>query len=228
MIWRRFVQLQAQEAPNGQRVRCSPRHRALRTQPLEVPQQQQPEVPTRWQARTAQLGCVEPAARRFGERVEAIRGQHLIQPLVERMARTLRQVARRNPHRVLRSLPFPSHRHARQTTLRSIQGGTARDFHHGLLGFAVAPSIPTPARSNRACGFPALGFPARFAPRVMGPARPGALSAVVARTGPGTHRKARAGCRATTYSTSSSRSPAASGCASGAAALSSRPTPGCS
>ena len=38
-------------------------------------------------------------------------------------------------------------------------------------------TFPVPASSNRACGFPALCFPACFAPRVMRPIALGALSA---------------------------------------------------
>ena len=39
-------------------------------------------------------------------------------------------------------------------------------------------TFPVPATSNRAGGFPALGFPVCFAPRVMRPIMPGALSAL--------------------------------------------------
>jgi hypothetical protein len=39
-------------------------------------------------------------------------------------------------------------------------------------------TFPVPASSNRAGGFPALGFPVCFAPRVMRPIVPGALSAL--------------------------------------------------
>ncbi|HZB99994.1 MAG TPA: hypothetical protein VE844_01075, partial [Gammaproteobacteria bacterium] len=39
------------------------------------------------------------------------------------------------------------------------------------MGLSPAPVItfPAPATSNPACRFPALGFPADFTPRVMGP-----------------------------------------------------------
>jgi hypothetical protein len=43
---------------------------------------------------------------------------------------------------------------------------------------STVATFPAPATSNAACGFPALRFPARFMPRVMGPIRLGALSAV--------------------------------------------------
>jgi hypothetical protein len=39
-------------------------------------------------------------------------------------------------------------------------------------------TFPDPASSHGACGFPALRFPVRFMPRVMGPIRLEALSAV--------------------------------------------------
>ena len=46
-------------------------------------------------------------------------------------------------------------------------------------------TVPAPATSNGACGFPALRFPVRFMPRVMGPIMLGALSAPVVGAGPG-------------------------------------------
>ena len=83
-------------------------------------------------------------------------------------------------------------------------------------------TFPTPASSNGACGFPALRFPVRFTPRVMGPLRLGALSAPVVGAGlaspcPGAYTD-------TASSTSSSRSPAASVHASDAVAPSFPPT----
>jgi hypothetical protein len=44
-------------------------------------------------------------------------------------------------------------------------------------------TVPAPATSNGACGFPALRFPVRFMPRVMGPIMLGALSAPVVGAG---------------------------------------------
>jgi hypothetical protein len=56
----------------------------------------------------------------------------------------------------------------------------AGGFRH-RAGASVRPVTPFPASasSNAACGFPALRFPARFTPRVMGPIALGALSAAV-------------------------------------------------
>jgi hypothetical protein len=48
---------------------------------------------------------------------------------------------------------------------------------------STVATFPAPATSNAACGFPALRFPARFMPRVMGLILLGALSAVVGAPG---------------------------------------------
>jgi len=106
--------------------------------------------------------------------------------------------------------------------------GRVRRFQlRARLALAVGP-FPAPARSNRACGFPAHGFPARFAPRVMRRITLAALSAVPAPTEPGSRRTVRAVSAATAYSTCSSRSHCVSSCAGDVAAPSSPPTPGCS
>jgi len=55
-------------------------------------------------------------------------------------------------------------------------GGSSKAF---AVGLSPAPLVtfPAPASSNPAYGFPVLGFPGCFAPRVMGPIRLRALSA---------------------------------------------------
>ncbi len=106
-------------------------------------------------------------------------------------------------------------------------GGFTRAF---ALGLSPAPLVtfPAPATSNAACRFPALRFPGCFVPRVMGPIRPGALSAAAGTAESGSPRRAPDCYRATAYSTSSNRSPDVSGPASSAAAAFSPPNRGCS
>jgi hypothetical protein len=133
VIWRRLVQFQAEKAPDRQRVRRSPRHTTLRSQPFEVPHQHHPEVPPRGQTRPTHVRSVEPAARGLDERVEGVRRQNLIQTLIEGVARALGQVARRNPHRVLRSFPFLSHRHAGKLHYLPSKPDPFTDCRHGLL-----------------------------------------------------------------------------------------------
>ncbi len=49
---------------------------------------------------------------------------------------------------------------------RSLTSGYSHGRVEGWCGNLAAPS-PAPARSNAACGFPALRFPVRFTPRFM-------------------------------------------------------------
>src|SRR5208283_2679954 len=66
-----------------------------------------------------------------------------------------------------------------RTGARTVGGGfPATLFRFGWWGHSSAmATFPVPASSNRACGFPALCFPACFAPRVMRPIALGQLSA---------------------------------------------------
>jgi hypothetical protein len=83
-------------------------------------------------------------------------------------------------------------------------------------------TVPAPASSPAACGFPARRLPARVAPRVMRPRRLGARSAVAA--GLGRRCTARVPHRALADATSSSRTPGVAGHASAAAAPAFPPT----
>ena len=89
---RAVVQPQAQKTPQRQRVLSPSGHPPLRVQPLEIPDQQQPEIHPRHQARppTLPLPTESPAAI-FHRIVEAARLQRLVQALMERMTRTLRR-----------------------------------------------------------------------------------------------------------------------------------------
>src|SRR5713226_4994306 len=119
MIRTRFVQGQAQKATNPQRVGRPPGDATLRIDAFEVPQQEHSEVPTGLQARPSNSRCVELPALRLHEGVELRLAQELVQSLVERMPRTRRQFARRDPHRLLPVLTF-THGHAPQSTLRPV------------------------------------------------------------------------------------------------------------
>ena len=95
----RSLDAQAQEAPHRQRVGSPPGDPALRVEPFEVPEQQQPEVPPRQQARPTHLPRVEPLAALLREAIEPASLQHRVQALIERVPGALRQLARRDPHR---------------------------------------------------------------------------------------------------------------------------------
>jgi hypothetical protein len=72
--------------------------------------------------------------------------------------------------------PTPSQVGSRTGAPTVGSGGSSKAF---AMALSPAPLVtfPTPATSNAACRFPALRFPGSFAPRVMGPIRPGVLSA---------------------------------------------------
>jgi hypothetical protein len=111
MVRRRLRQHQAEKLAQGERVRRSPRDRALRVQAFEVADQQQPEVAPGRQPRPALVG-VESLAESLDEAVEVVLIEDLIQPGIERMRRAPRQVARRHPHRrLLRVSSSFAHRH---------------------------------------------------------------------------------------------------------------------
>ena len=115
MVRRRVVQLEVQKVPDAQRVGGAPGDRPLRVQPFEVAQQQQPKVAARRQTRAADAVGIEPRALVLDEGVEARVVEHLVQSLVERMPRALRQIRRGDPHtRLSVPLPLLTHRHAPQ------------------------------------------------------------------------------------------------------------------
>jgi len=86
VLRRRLLEAQPQEPAQGQRVRRAPGDAAFRVEALEVADQQQAEVRARRQARAAHAVRIERGALGFHEVVEAVRVEHLVQPLVERMA----------------------------------------------------------------------------------------------------------------------------------------------
>ena len=79
---------------------------------LEIPDQQKPEIDSRRQTRPPPPLCIKPPAPPLHELVEVALLQQLVQALIERMTRTLRQRSLRNPHLFLLLLILPcSHRH---------------------------------------------------------------------------------------------------------------------
>jgi len=74
--------------------------------------QEQPEIDPRRQPGPAHGGGVERRALRFGEVVESIRAQQLIQSSVERVTRRRRQIRRGDPHRWLPLALSFAHRHS--------------------------------------------------------------------------------------------------------------------
>ena len=110
----RFLQLQLQETPHAQRIGRAPGNRPLRVQALKIAEQQQPKVPTRRETRSSHDLGVERGARAFDEDIELRVVEHTIQPSVERVGRTAREILRRHPHRRLARSPLSfAHRHAR-------------------------------------------------------------------------------------------------------------------
>jgi hypothetical protein len=55
VVWRYIVQVEAEEVPQRQLIRCPPGDPALRIDAFEVPNQQQPEIGARRQARPAPI-----------------------------------------------------------------------------------------------------------------------------------------------------------------------------
>ena len=109
----RFLQLQLQETPHAQRIGRAPRNRPFRVEALKIAEQQQAKVPTRRETGPSHDLGVERGARTFDERIELRLVEHPIQPSVERVRRTARQILRGHPHRRLARSSFAfAHRHA--------------------------------------------------------------------------------------------------------------------
>ena len=109
MIRRRLVHRQPQKSAYRQRVARAPGDPAFRVDPFKVADQQQPEVPTRRQARPSHHRRVEPRALAFDKPIEVVGVQQRIQPRVERMPRRLWQLRASPPTTTLaHSVGFPS------------------------------------------------------------------------------------------------------------------------
>ena len=131
VVRRRLAQAKSEKAPNRQRIRGTPGDPPFRVQSLEVPEQQEPEVTSGRQARSAHAICVKLLTQPLGEPVEATRFQQYVQSPVERVSRALRQIAGDDPQRVLPLLVL-SHGHAPNVhSLGSTSGPLARTFTTG-------------------------------------------------------------------------------------------------
>jgi hypothetical protein len=117
MVGRRLVNRQAKEVADSQRVGSPPRDSPLRAQTLEVPEQEDAEVPPRRQAWPTDSGRIEALARAFDEGIEAMALEEPIQALMEGMPWAGRQVARGNSQHVLP--PFLPLSHGHDERLRS-------------------------------------------------------------------------------------------------------------
>jgi len=115
-----FGQPQAQKVAQRQRIRRAPGDATLRIDAFEVPDQQQPEIDARRQARPPHRLGVKAGALRLDEIVEIMLTQQLIQTSIKRMARSRRQVRAGDPHRWL-PIPFAfAHRHGRSVEVRDV------------------------------------------------------------------------------------------------------------
>jgi len=86
VLGRRLVESQSQETAQSQGIVGAPHNAALCINALKVPNQQQSEIGARCQSLPADRRRVERRTLRFDERVEAVRLEHLIQPLIEQVA----------------------------------------------------------------------------------------------------------------------------------------------
>ena len=117
MLGRRLLEAEAQEPAERERIGGAPRDAALRVDALEVPDQQQPEVRARRQARATHCRGVEWGALRLNKRVERVGVEDLIQPLVEGMPARDGQLIRRDPQpRCPCPILTSTHGHAGHTT----------------------------------------------------------------------------------------------------------------
>src|SRR6185436_12084995 len=100
------------------RVRAAPLDPTFAVDPFKVPDHVHPEIPTgRHRGRAHGLGVVR-AAGFFHEAVEPGSHQHLLQPIVEHVARRARHLGPHHHQRAL-TIALPTHRH-RQTPTRSL------------------------------------------------------------------------------------------------------------
>jgi hypothetical protein len=158
----------------------------MNPQPLKVPKQHQPEVPSWGQTRPTHPRSVKLSAQILDKPVEPMGVANLIQSLVEGMTGTLRKVTRRDPHRVLASLPLLSHCHASKPTLRTILKRSAS---------RLSPRAPKPRDRGIAENGPCLDHEER--PHLRRPASgrpgngPGVAAAVAERTLVGVDRSKR-------------------------------------
>src|SRR5207249_3836534 len=139
VIRRVLVQRDAHETPQCQRVRQPPGNPALRSDALEIPDQQRPKVNPRRQRRTPVLLRIKLRAPAFDKLVEALRLQQLIQALIKRMPRSRCQLAVRDPNLIL-LLPLLArpHRHAPILRTKSVDTSKVFVYESGLSPRSVS------------------------------------------------------------------------------------------
>src|SRR3954470_6352025 len=136
--------LQPEELPERKRIRAPPLDPALAVDPLEGPDHVHAEVPAWWHRGCAHRAGVVRSAGVLHEAVEPGSHQHLLQAVVEDVARGARHLGPHH-HQVALTIALPTHRHS-QTPVqspRTIDSDLA-DFVNGLLGFG---SLPTARRT---------------------------------------------------------------------------------
>src|SRR5208282_3647370 len=101
MIGRDLLGIIAQEVPQGSAVVASPGDAPFRVKPLEVADQQHPEVHARRDARPPQFIVIKLLAQGFDEPVEAVPGQKGVELPIERMPRSIRYIRCRDPQFLL-------------------------------------------------------------------------------------------------------------------------------
>ena len=111
MVWRRFLDSEAKELLQRERVGASPSDLPLRVEPLEVADHQHPHVDAGRDTRPATLLRVERRAQLLDLPIEVSLSKKLVQLPVERVAGTRRQRRGCDPQRLLAFSAAATHRH---------------------------------------------------------------------------------------------------------------------
>src|SRR5215470_4964065 len=107
VVRRSLVPTDGKEAPQRERVLRSPSNSAFTVDPLEITNQQQPEVNPRHQPGAASFSRIEAPAPVFYKTVEIMFLQNLVQALIEGMTRRPGQLRDRNPQILCSFSPLP-------------------------------------------------------------------------------------------------------------------------
>lgn len=113
----RLVEGDGEEGPQGEAVGAPPGDAPLGVDPLEVADEQHPEVRARRERRAAHLVGVVGPAQSLDELVELGLGQEGVEAVVERMAGGLRQVGGRDEQFALVRRPTATQSHGNDLRL---------------------------------------------------------------------------------------------------------------
>ena len=116
MIGRGFVEFDGEKAPQRDRIGQAPSDAAFAVEAFQVADQQAAEVAARRQRGTAHVRRVELLATLFGEVVEAVLVEQLVEPAVKRVGRGLGQIRGGHPQALL-PLPLVASSHCLKTIL---------------------------------------------------------------------------------------------------------------